>query len=225
MPFPDHSAAQLTETSEGTTAQTPFHGTTYGNFRKIRHSQTTLRHSSRTLPQNRPPKRYLRHSSRKHPQAMPQMRTSRPDSWKHPRNRPQNRGCMPQPVAHLPICVKKSQIIFSPTLYANKRHTHLTPENEPISVSRQRRRVCQSRRADRQSPLSILLSPQFSPCCFSHSHCSYPMPFRLSSAHIPDSAAHFAFRVSTDAHTALTHAQHAEHVRFAITERELILIL
>ena len=28
-----------------------------------------------------------------------------------------------------------------------------------------------------------------------------------------------------DAHTALTHAQHAEHVRFAITERELILIL
>ncbi len=117
MQFTDHSSAHLTETSEGTTAQTPWKhpkgrprrprstaqrteasvryvilrplcGTAHGRFRKTGRQSDICG----TAHGN------IRKLCRK-------MRTSRPDSWKHPRNRPQNRGCMPQPVAHLPICV------------------------------------------------------------------------------------------------------------------------
>lgn len=70
---PSHAdVARLSEASERYVVCRLPRSTFHGIFRKICHSQTTLRHSSRTLPQNRPPKRYLRHSSRKHPQAMPQ---------------------------------------------------------------------------------------------------------------------------------------------------------
>lgn len=75
------------------------------------------------------------------------MRTSRPDSWKHPRNRPQNRGCMPQPVAHLLICVKESN---------NLSHRLFTQTNA-IHISR--RRMSQSQSVDNDAGFANLVEP------------------------------------------------------------------
>ncbi|RYN15391.1 hypothetical protein PG2006B_0006 [Bifidobacterium animalis subsp. animalis] len=110
MPQNMLTAASFTEASEETTTQTPFHGTSHGNIRKICHFQTTPRHSSRKHPQNRPPKRpstgRFSETSARSTTAMPICGTTygnfrktchsqtnpRHGSRTHPQNRPPRHG-------------------------------------------------------------------------------------------------------------------------------------